>query len=183
MFEDIACKRRSMRVFKFILVLALGFVFLVQSRTASIAAGLIGAEAHDFTLEDTAGKTHSLGDYKGRVVFIDFWASWCPPCKKEFPEINAMLKSYENSLVTGIAVNIDKKRSHADDFLKGVGVLSKSLVVLLDPESKVIKHYNALTMPTSYILDKSGKVRFVHFGYNEKDPEKWKQEIDMLVKE
>ncbi|MEK6531188.1 MAG: TlpA disulfide reductase family protein [Deltaproteobacteria bacterium] len=172
-----------MRAFKVFLAIAAAFILLVQSRTASIAAGLIGGTAHDFTLEDISGKTHSLGDYKGRVVFIDFWASWCPPCKKEFPEINAMLKAYEGADVVGIAVNIDKKRSHAEDFLRGVGALSKNLVVLLDPESAAIRHYNALTMPTSYILDKSGVVRFVHFGYNESDAQKWKQEIDRLLKE
>lgn len=172
-----------MRVFKVFLVIAVAFIFLAQSRAASIAAGLVGGAAHDFTLEDISGRTHSLGGYKGRVVFIDFWASWCPPCKKEFPEINAMLKAYEGANVVGIAVNIDKKRSHAEAFLKGVGALSRNLVVLLDPESSAIRHYNALTMPTSYILDKAGVVRFVHFGYNESDAQKWKQEIDGLLKE
>lgn len=144
-------------------------------------AGWAGKNAPGFTLPAINGEEVSLADYRGRVVFLDFWASWCSPCKKELPELNAFLERYEGEPVVVLAVNVDKVRSHAEDFLAGLGGLDSDMVVVFDPAGGVISKYNALAMPTSFIIDAEGVVRYVHYGYNEGDPEKWNTEIDGLL--
>lgn len=145
-------------------------------------AGTLNEKAPEFTLMDLDNRPVSLSQYKGRVVFLDFWASWCPPCKEELPELNSFLKRYGNGDVVGIAVNIDKNRSNATDFLSSMPALPLNLIVLLDPDSRVISSYKARAMPTSYIIDREGVVRHAHFGYTAKDPEKWEKEIGGLIK-
>lgn len=163
-----------LKVFLFVLALLL---------PVSAQAGLLNQPAPEFSLQDTYGRSVSLKDFKGKVVFIDFWASWCSPCKEEFPELNRMLDKYKNSDVAVVAVNVDKKRSHVDDFVGRFPTISNKLHILLDPQAKVIKTYNASAMPTSFILDKNGIVRYVHFGYRDTDPENWSEEIDKLLKQ
>ncbi|MFQ5587066.1 MAG: TlpA family protein disulfide reductase [Thermodesulfobacteriota bacterium] len=145
--------------------------------------GWIGAPAPGFTLKDADGRAVSLSQYKGRVIFINFWASWCGPCKKEFPALNAFIEKYDPSEVVALAINIDKKRSHADNFLKRMPGLSKNMIVLFDPRSKVIPAYKARAMPTSFVIDRAGKIRYLHFGFNERDPAKWATEVGGLLKE
>lgn len=161
------------------LIIALVAVFC----TASLAhSRMINQQAPEFTLQDMSGKTVSLKDLRGKVVFIDFFASWCAPCKKEFPEINGIIGRYNESEVAFVAINVDKKRSHVEDFLRQIPGLSKRFIILLDTDSSVISSYNARAMPTSFILDRSGVVRYIHFGFRESDPGSWVEEIDNLLK-
>lgn len=157
-------------------------LFLMFFCAPAATAGLLNEKAPEFTLQDTNGKSVSLKDFRGKVVFIDFWASWCPPCKKEFPEINKFMGRYKPQDAVFLAINIDRTRSLADGFLSQVPALSNDLHVLLDPESSVIREYNAAAMPTSFIIDRGGVVRNIHLGYREKDPESWAEEIDGLLK-
>lgn len=145
--------------------------------------GLVNQPAPAFTLTDISGRVVSLSNFKGKVVFIDFWASWCPPCKVEFPELIRLMDRYSGADVALIAVNVDKKRSHADDFIAKFPGIPANFHVLLDADTKVIKTYNASAMPTSFILDKNGVIRHVHFGYRETDRKKWVEEIDALLKQ
>jgi len=161
------------------LVVAIVAVLLVASLSQ---ARMINEAAPEFTLKDLNGKAVSLKDLRGKVVFIDFFASWCGPCKKEFPEINAIIKRYSDSDVAFVAVNVDKKRSHVEDFLAQIPNLSSRFIVLLDTDSAVISSYNARAMPTSFILDRTGIVRYIHFGFRESDPGSWTEEIDKLLK-
>lgn len=161
------------------LSIAIAAVFLMVSAAHS---RMINEEAPGFTLQDMGGHTVSLKDFRGKVVFIDFFASWCAPCKKEFPEINGIIDRYSDSEVAFVAVNVDKKRSHVEDFLRQIPNLSKRFIVLLDTDSTVISSYNARAMPTSFILDKNGVVRYMHFGFRESDPGSWVEEIDNLLK-
>lgn len=162
------------------------FLFLLCFFSHPIAAlaGMALSPAPDFTLQSIDGSTFSLNEQRGKVVFIDFWASWCPPCKKEFPEIIRLLKKLPDPGFVVAAVNIDKKRAHAEGFLSTLeGGLPERLHVLLDPGAKVIPEYNALAMPTSFIIDRAGVIRYIHFGFNESDPEKWVAEIEGLLSE
>lgn len=150
----------------------------------AVRAGMAGKPAPDFTLITVDGSALSLGEQRGKVVFIDFWASWCPPCKKEFPEIIRLLKNLPDTDFVVLAVNVDKKRAHAEDFLSTLqGGLPERLHVLLDPGATVIPQYNALAMPTSFIIDRAGAVRYIHYGFNESDPEKWASEVEGLLSE
>lgn len=162
---------------KILLVLLLA-VFI----SSSALAARINEAATEFTLQSLDGKTVRLGDFKGKVIFLDFWASWCFPCKQELPELNKFMNGMKDKDVVVLAVNIDKKRSHAEDFLIGMGIISKGFIVLLDTDSKTIASYGAAAMPTSFVIDREGIVRYVHFGYDESDPVKWFEEINVLLK-
>ena len=161
------------------MVIALVAVLLTVSCSQ---ARMIDEQAPDFTLNDLNGKTVSLKDLRGKVVFVDFFASWCGPCKKEFPEINGIIGRYSESEVAFVGVNVDKKRSHLEDFLSQIPNLSKRFIVLMDTDTSVISSYNARAMPTSFIIDRKGVVRYMHFGFRESDPASWVEEIDKLLK-
>lgn len=157
--------------------------FLILALPAFSWGGLMNQSAPQFTLTDISGRAVSLSSFKGKVVFIDFWASWCPPCKVEFPELIKLMERYNGADAALLAVNVDQKRSHADDFLKKFSAIPANFLVLFDGDSQVIKTYNASAMPTSFILDKNGVIRHIHFGYRETDRKKWIEEIDALLKQ
>lgn len=179
-FEYEACGLQGMKVkaqVKLILITLL-LVFVPATALAGV-----GSPAPEFTLPDATGRDVSLNEFRGRVVFIDFWASWCAPCKKELPELNSFIKGYDGEDIVVLAINIDKKRSHAEGFLKGINGMPEKLKVLFDPRARVISVYGALAMPTSFIVDQSGLIRYVHFGFNEDDPKKWAVEVNGLLGE
>lgn len=156
-------------------------IFIMSITTTSWAVSL-NDKASDFTLQDTKGNKTALADLKGRVVYMNFWASWCPPCKEEFPELNKLAEKYKDSDFIILAVNVDKVKSNMDDFLSKMPLPSKNMIILVDPKAAVVSSYNARAMPTSFIVDKEGVIRYMHLGFNEKDPEKWVKEIESLLK-
>ncbi len=98
-------------------------------------------------------------------------------------ELNELANEYKDNGVHVLAVNLDKSPDRVTAFMEKIGVSPKALLILRDPDAKVVAAYVARSMPTSFIIDKSGVIRFVHFGYSDKDPLKWRQEIDELIKE
>ncbi len=100
--------------------------------------------------------------YRGKVVYLDFWASWCKPCKESFPWMQEMHKKYEKMGLTVIAVNVDKKKAHADGFLKKHPV---DFSVSFDPSGILADQYQLAGMPMSYIIDRNGVIRHRHIGY------------------
>lgn len=156
------------------------FLFALAA-LAPLKAAFVNDSAPDFTLSTLDGKQVSLKDHRGKVVFVNFWASWCPPCKKEFPELNELANEYKDQKFVLLAVNLDKSADRVRDFLAKMKVAPKSIVILLDPAAKVVADYIARSMPSSFVIDSKGIIRFVHFGYGEKDPAKWRQEIDSLL--
>ncbi|OGQ55527.1 MAG: hypothetical protein A3J24_08950 [Deltaproteobacteria bacterium RIFCSPLOWO2_02_FULL_53_8] len=160
---------------------AAGVLFILMTAAVSNAV-TIDEKAPAIVLNDLSGRAVTLEGLKGKVVFVDFWASWCGPCKQEFPEINRFISKRKDKDVVVLAVNIDKQRSHAEEFLSKIPDLSDKIIVVHDVDAKVVASYNARMMPTSFIIDKTGVVRFIHFGYNESDPASWASEIDGLLK-
>jgi len=156
-------------------------LFLLFWSPVALHAAWVGTTAAEFTLKDGGGHAVSLEQFKGRVVFINFWASWCGPCKKEFPALNAFIGRYDPSDAVVLAINIDKKRSHADRFLEDIPLLSPNMIVLFDPASRVVASYKARAMPTSFVVDRDGKIRYLHFGFNRADKAKWTSEVDNLL--
>lgn len=149
--------------------------------SAPIAQALkSGQRAINFTLRDVHGKTVKLSALKGKVVLLDFWASWCAPCKKELPALDKLAAGYRGQDVVILTVNIDKNKANATKFLKKAKI--KHLRVVLNPDGSVAGQYNLPTMPTSFVIDKRGIVRFVHDGYKPGDERKFKKEIDQLLK-
>ena len=109
-------------------------------------------------------KSINLAKLKGKVVYLDFWASWCDPCRKSFVWMNDMHARYDSKKFTIIAVNLDASKKDALEFLEKVPA---NFEVAYDPEGSVATKYNLKAMPTSYLIDKKGKLVFAHKGYRE----------------
>ena len=137
-----------------------------------------GSPASDFDLPTLDGKRLTLGSLGGQVVLLDFWASWCAPCKQELPELEKLQRLYAGKGVVIVAISIDEERANAAAMAKRLGL---TLAVALDPEGKVAARYEPSTMPTSFVVDRRGVVRFVHAGYRPGDLSKIKAELDQLL--
>ena len=145
-------------------------------------AAKTGDRAGDLSLRDKNGKTVTLRSLRGKVVVLDFWASWCGPCKKELPALDKLAKSFgqEGAKVVFVAVNIDKDRAKADRFTKAAGV--STLKLLYDPSGASAGTYDLPTMPTSFVIDGKGIIRNVHAGYSSGDEKSLQREVDALLR-
>ena len=154
------------------------FVFGLFTSTLASAAS-VGDFIPEFELQSSNQKKENIKDYRGKLMFINFWASWCTPCRKELPLLS-QLQDRNKDLVV-LAINIDSEYDNATDFLDRYPF---SGVVMFDQEARVVDQFKAQAMPTSYIVDRSGKIRFVHYGFDkEKDPQKWDEEVRRLLDE
>jgi thiol-disulfide isomerase/thioredoxin len=145
---------------------------------SAVSAQQVGQPAPAFDLPAAGAPNVKLADLKGRVVYVDFWASWCAPCKQSFPWMNDMQAKYGPKGLTIIGVNVDKKREDAEKFL--VGTPAK-FTVAFDTAGQVAQAYQPKGMPTSYLIDASGVVRAVHVGFREKDKDDLEREIAAAV--
>ena len=162
--------------------IALGFCLMLMGATAR--AAFINDPAPGFTLKDMDGRDVSLAEFKGKdVVLVNFWASWCPPCKQEFPELAELANEYKGHGARVLAINLDKSADRVEKFLEKMRVKPGAMGILLDPKSEVVAKYVARSMPSSFIIDRNGAIRYVHFGFSDKDPVKWRQEINALLAE
>jgi cytochrome c biogenesis protein CcmG/thiol:disulfide interchange protein DsbE len=114
----------------------------------------------------------------GKVVYLDFWASWCIPCRQSFPWMNEMQARYHDSGLEVVAVNLDKNRALADEFLKK---LEANFTVAFDAQGDSAKAYNLRGMPSSYLIGRDGKLYASHIGFREKDKAKIEQAIQQLL--
>lgn len=103
-----------------------------------------------------------IARYRGRVLIVDFWASWCKPCRKSIPWLNAMRERYGASGLTIIGVNVDAERRDADLFLRDVPI---EFEIVFDPNGTLAKQFNVQGMPTSFIFDRNGKIVETHLGF------------------
>jgi len=123
----------------------------------------------------------ALPKLQGQVVLLDFWASWCDPCKASFPEMEKLHKAYASRGLTILAVSVDEKRTNMDRFLKTNKV---SFATVRDTEQKLVAAADVQTMPTSFLIDRSGKVRFIHNGFRgDQTVKEYRQEIEQLLSE
>lgn len=111
--------------------------------------------ALDFKLKDLNGKDVSLSDYKGKSVFLNFWASWCPPCKAEMPDIEKLYQQTKDSDLVILAVNIGEDKTTAKSFMESN---KYSFTVLLDSSQNIAAQYNIAAIPTSFFIDKEGNI-------------------------
>jgi peroxiredoxin len=124
-----------------------------------------GAAAPPFELEGSQG-TVKLSDYRGQVLYLDFWASWCAPCRQSFPWMNELLARYQAHGLRVLAVNVDKKRSDADRFLQAVPA---RFDLAFDAAGNTPKAFAVKAMPSTCIIGADGKVVEVHSGFAEED--------------
>jgi thiol-disulfide isomerase/thioredoxin len=120
----------------------------------------INAPAPDFSLESLSGKTVSLSDFKGKLVLINYWATWCIPCKVEMPLLQRYADQYQDDLVV-LAVNDGEPVEKVKPFVQG---LNLTLPVLLDPNETVTQQYRIRGFPTTMFVDQDGKIRYQHIG-------------------
>lgn len=139
-----------------------------------------GKPAPGFTLDSRAGKPVSLEQYKGQVVMLNFWASWCGPCKQEMPLLEDIQKKYGKLGFTLIGVNVEPDSKAANAVLEKIPV---SFPVVYDTESKVSKAYDVSGMPASVFIDRKGQVRLLHRGYKPGDENQYMDQIRALIRE
>jgi peroxiredoxin len=161
----------------------------VTSFVAGVALVMLASEwmaaspskfAPNLTLQSADGSTVELSTYRGKVVLVDFWASWCPPCKTSFPALDSLYREYEPRGLEVLAVNLDERRRDADAFLSDH---SHRLTVLFDPSGASPMAFGVKGMPSSFLIDKAGHIRFTHMGYSGNVGERYRREIAQLIAE
>jgi peroxiredoxin len=151
--------------------------------SALAVSSLVGASASvapGFALPSRSGDTVSLAKYKGQVVMLNFWASWCGPCRQEMPLLDQMHKRYSSLGFTLIGVNVEANTKDAERWLQETPV---SFPVLFDKDSKVSQLYDVSAMPSTVFIDRKGNVRYLHRGYKAGDESEYLNQIRALLKE
>ncbi len=147
-----------------------------------------GGPAPEFTLPivpsaspdaDYKGSEISLKDLKGRVVLLDFWATWCPPCRKSFPWMDEMYSRYKKDGLIVVAISEDSKRELVERFIEKMNPL---FPIAYDPTGEVAEKFNLRGMPTSYLIDREGNIAIIHVGFRNSDKDKLEADIKMILK-
>ncbi len=158
------------------------FALLLAAAVPSAAAAPLAptSQAPDFTLRTLDGQKLRLGEQRGRVVLVNFWATWCGPCRQEMPHLNKLYEKYKSSGFVLLGVNVD------DDTRQAAGVADKLGVkfpVLPDADKRVSKQYDLSAMPSTVLIDRDGKVRYLHRGYQSGYEDTYDKQIRELLKE
>lgn len=147
---------------------------------APVNAEISKGAAPDFSLKSESGKNLKLSEYRGDVVMINFWASWCGPCRQEMPLLEELYQEYESLGFTILGVNVEEDSGKAKDLLKTIPV---SFPVLYDNTSKVSKLYDVVAMPSTVLVDRDGNMRYLHQGYKPGYIDKYQQQVRELIRE
>ena len=135
-----------------------------RSETGEVSPD-IGSPAPDFVLDDLSGNPVKLSDLKGRLVVLNFWATWCTPCRTEMPEFQEIYQQYEPDLVV-LGINLEQKPAEIQDFVSQLGI---TYPILLDIEGLVSKLYKVIQLPNTYFIDRQGIIRIRHIGFLSSD--------------
>jgi cytochrome c biogenesis protein CcmG, thiol:disulfide interchange protein DsbE len=138
----------------------------------------IGDAAPPFSLATAGGETISLADLRGRVVYVDFWASWCGPCRRSFPWMNEMQQRYGSSGLKIVAINVDKQHADAERFLQ---VNAARFPVVFDIAGNMPLAYSVQGMPSSYLIDARGTVVLVEQGFRDDRKAEIEKQIQSLL--
>ena len=160
--------------------LIFGLALMLLTSTA-YAVG-VGAPAPPFDLP-VFGETNKVATsetHRDKIVLVNFWASWCKPCKEELPALEHLYKKYQAQGFEVVGINIDKEERHVSRFLSRRPV---SFSVLLDPDAVTIASYHARAMPSSFLIDRNGTIRWVKFGFSKSQISLFEDEILNLLKE
>jgi peroxiredoxin len=155
-------------------------IVLLWAQLPSAVADTVTGPAPNFTLKDTAGNNMRLSELRGNVVLINFWASWCGPCRQEMPLLDELYTQYKPLGFTILGVNVEENSADAKDLLEKIPV---SFPVLFDNENKVSKMYNVVAMPSTVIVDRDGNMRYVHLGYQPGYEQRYQDQVRELVRE
>lgn len=164
--------------------------FLARGLKACVSACLLVAgaahaemdqsTAPDFTLKSHTGENLRLSELRGEVVMINFWASWCGPCRQEMPLLDELYSEYQPMGFTILGVNVEEDSSKAKALLEEIPV---SFPVLFDTGSQVSKLYDVVAMPSTILVDRDGNMRYLHHGYKPGYEQTYQQQVRALIRE
>lgn len=144
------------------------------------ATAEVDKDAPDFTLKSLKGSNLKLSEFRGDVVMINFWATWCGPCRQEMPILNDLYLKYRDKGFTLLGVNVEKNTSKAASMIRDLRVVYP---VLFDQQSEVSKLYKVDDMPSTILVDRDGKIRYLHNGYVSGTEDQYVREVRELMEE
>ena len=148
--------------------------------TGAASALEVGDRAPSFNADKLTGEgTLSLDAYKGKVVYLDFWASWCGPCLKALPMVDKMRKDLPAKDFAVVAINVDRDKKAALRFLKDQGISYPSAA---DPDGRLPQLFQIETMPTSFVIDRKGVIHHIHRGFSPGDMDSIRKEINAALR-
>ncbi len=156
------------------------FMLVVSSAAPMPAWSEASGPAPNFTLTDRDGNSVSLEDLRGQVIMINFWASWCGPCREEMPLLEQIHQRYEPLGFTLLGINVEENSSDAKTWLRDRPV---SFPILFDPGNGVSQLYDVVAMPSTVLIDRQGNVRFLHHGYKAGYEDQYQDQVRALVRE
>ena len=160
------------------------FSVLFLMTTQSFAAGgfrqLDPVAPPDLALKALTGEIRNLNDYKGKVILVNFWATWCPPCRREMPSMQRLKEKMSGRSFVILGVDSAEQREEVEEFLKLVKI---DFPILLDPDTAATRRWKVFALPTSFLVDRKGKVRYSISGPTEWDEGEAVQIIESLLQE
>jgi thiol-disulfide isomerase/thioredoxin len=155
---------------------------VLTTLVASLAwAATLSGPAPNFNLQTLDGKPVSLASLKGKVVMVNFWATWCVPCRQEMPHLQALYEKYNGLGFELLAVNVEK--NNADGARKWLEETPVTFTVLSDPNNEVTKLYKVQTMPSTVLVARDGTMRFIHHGYKAGYENEYQTQVRALLRE
>ncbi len=158
----------------------LALILSAVAATSLASSGLEGQTAPDFALKSSTGENMRLSEYRGDVVMVNFWATWCGPCRQEMPLLDELYQRYSRVGFNLLGVNIDDDSRRAMQMIEELGV---NFPVLFDARKQVSELYDVDAMPVTVIIDREGTVRYVHQGYKPGYEDKYLTQIRSLLRE
>ncbi len=171
-----------MKTMNRLIVVVVAAIVLVASSTRPMAGALLepGQPAPALTVSGPDGQPVTLASLTGHPVLVDFWASWCPPCRVSIPAFDGLYRELHARGFEMLAINVDERRQDADAFLAGHQYV---MPLFFDPAGHSPLAAGVEAMPTSFLVDRAGTIRFVHRGYASKDLPAYRREILQLLAE
>lgn len=153
---------------------------LMLASAVPAATQLKGGEAPDFVLKSSSGANLRLSEYRGEIVMLTFWATWCGDCRSQLEQLGAMYDRYQDAGVTLLAVSLDQNQRQADSMAEGLGV---RYPVLHDAGGEVGRLYDVSRMPVMLLIDRGGVVRDVFEGFRRGNEQQYLERVQALLRE
>ncbi|MDH5409377.1 MAG: TlpA family protein disulfide reductase [Gammaproteobacteria bacterium] len=161
-------------------IVSILFVSIMLAFSGHALASKVSGKAPNFTLKSNTGSNLKLSEFRGQVVMINFWASWCAPCRQEMPLLEDMYKKYKRLGFTILGVNVEENSAPAKKLLRSIPV---SFPILFDTQNKVSKLYKVSAMPSTVLVDRNGNMRYLHKGYKPGYEKDYAKQVRELVRE
>ncbi len=162
---------------------AFGFSDAIRCRrlaSVAIASFVILFSAPHAARSQASASSFDVARFKGKVVYLDFWASWCGPCKLSFPYMHKLAAAHPNDGFVVVAVDVDRSREKADAFLMG---MKNQLPIVYDPDAKLARAFKITGMPTTLLIGRDGRVRYIHEGFSPSKTPAYDAQIEELLHE